>query len=81
MCARAWRAILHNAAFRKWHVDTDRQNAVNTLTHFTASDRELEAWLHLLEIQAEQILEIGSRNASRKPKPVPRQVSCWRDGK
>ena len=40
------------------HADLDRHNAVCILSPFTTSERELSAWLRLLGIQVEQILEI-----------------------
>lgn len=43
---------------RDWHAEQDRHDSVNLLSHFVASDRELNAWLRLLEIQTEQILKL-----------------------
>ena len=40
------------------HADLDRHTADCILSPFTTSERELSAWLRLLGIQVEQILEI-----------------------
>ncbi len=41
---------------RHYHGESDRAGAINILSYFTAEQRELEAWLKLLQIRTENLL-------------------------
>jgi hypothetical protein len=45
------------SSVRRYHAGSDWDNAVNLMSHFVASDRELSAYLELLRVRAEQLVE------------------------